>query len=365
LNCSRRSENVFARFSPGMWRVRRLVRESGGSVVRFGTVAALLIVMTGCVPLSGGWDVRPLVDHQPQVMRRAGQRLGDTPPYFIPFGDSALLFLCRFSTQSPVSVSLPPSANQRERSAIRVALDGWVNAGLGIRFNEVAGDEVAGDPAMIAIRFAEPASDPGAVEARFVGTGYAVSDCLLEADWELAAVSDGPLSAQLVAATIYLRRSNTDMLGHEILLSGDQLVGAALHELGHALGFPGHVATPNSVMAKSTDTIRRFGRRLREGDGFAAPSLATLYALPSGIVVGSASLSDGQKALFDATAKLARSRGWQGPFVRVGDHSANLNWRDRGAMVRSLDIRSYLAVLRSGQPLTFSVGPPERALLKK
>jgi len=152
------------------------------------------------------------------------------------------------------------------------------------------------------------------------------------------------------------------MLGREIMLNMDELVGVALHELGHALGFPGHVATPDSVMTKTTDTVRRFGRRLLAGDGFAAPSLVALYALPSGTVVGSAPLEEGAMAAFDAAKALAESRSWRGPFIRVGESRANLNWRSGGSVVASLEVRDYFEGLRTGTPLSFSEIPFERAL---
>lgn len=320
---------------------------------------AVATIATGCVPLSGGWDVASLRDRHPDVMHRAGQRLGDTPPYFILHRDSAVLFLCRFSRQEPVRVSLPVGATKSEASAIRVALDGWENAGLGVRFQEVIGES-----AMIEIHFAEPPTASRAVVVAVVGTGYTVSDCGFRSDlagWDADGEAHEPLPAQLAGAIVHLRRSNTDMLGHEIMLGVDELVGVALHELGHALGFSGHVATPDSVMSKSTDTVRRFGRRLLAGDGFAAPSLAALYALSSGTVVGSAPVGEEEMAVFEAAKAFAESRNWRGPFVRVGESSANLNWRSGGSVVASLEVRDYYESLRSGTPLAFSAAPFERA----
>lgn len=290
-------------------------------------------------------------------MRLRGQRLGDTPPYFIPHGDSALLFLCRFSTETPISVSLPGSASPFERQAIMVALDGWSKAVPGIRF-----EEVSEGAAMITIRFTSRTLDPSEGHEQIAGMGYTVSDCALESGWQEGVESGGPVAAQLARASIYMSRSNRDEIGQEIPLTVDQLIGAMLHEMGHALGFPGHVSTLNSVMTRTTDTVVRFGRRLRRDGEFSAPSLAALYALRSGTRVGSAEIAAGQRALFRSATTWAQRRNLQGPFVRVGEYSANLNWRDRGVVVGSLEIRRYLDSLHRGRPLFFSKSPLRRTL---
>ncbi|UCE87444.1 MAG: hypothetical protein JSU66_06955, partial [Deltaproteobacteria bacterium] len=48
------------------------------------------------------------------------------------------LFLCRFDTALPVLVSLPADASEGEARAVRTALRAYENAGLGVRFREVA-----------------------------------------------------------------------------------------------------------------------------------------------------------------------------------------------------------------------------------
>ncbi len=329
----------------------------GRMFLRSEMLAALLAVATGCMPLSGGWEVGSLRERHAEVLARPGQRLGDTAPYFIPHGTSVVLFLCRFAKQSPISVSFPSDASAREVYAIQAALEGWSNAGLGIRFE--GGDA---DSAMIDIRFVETPVRSQSQRASTPGTGYTVTDCGFDSGWGVAAEAGELLPARLTRAVIRVRRSNNDMLGREVALGEDELVGVVLHELGHALGFPGHVATPDSVMAESTDTVRRFGRRLRAGRGFAAPSLAALYALPSGTVVGRRGISAEQAALFTTAVELARSRDWHGPFVRVGERHANLNWRVGGRPAGTLEVRGYREALRLGQPLFFSTSPFERAL---
>jgi hypothetical protein len=333
-------------------------------------MAAVVAITTGCVPLSGGWDVDSLSDRHPEAMNLSGQRLGDTPPYFVLHDDSAVLFLCRFSKQTPISVSLPSGVTKSERTAIRVALSGWENAGLGIQFDEV----MLGEPAMIEIYFAEAPirslttenqTQTPAQTIAVIGTGYTVSDCGFEAkgsELEMDFDSAPSFPVHLTGAIVHLRRSNTNMLGQEIMLSVDELVGVALHELGHALGFPGHVATTRSVMSRSTDSVRRFGRNLLSGGGFSAPSLVALYDLPSGIVVGRVPVGEEDAALFGAAVAFAEVSDWQGPFVRVGESSANLNWRSNGSIIGSLDVRDYQQRLLAGSPLVFSPSTFERAL---
>lgn len=326
---------------------------------RFWMILSLLPMVTGCVPLAGQWDVASLAERHPGLLDSPTQRLGDTTPYFIPRGNSALLFLCHFPRRSTISVSLPADATALEQSAIRLALEGWANAGLGIRF-----EEVPEDAAMIKISLALP-PNAGFSETLSIGSGFAVSDCGLDSGWEAAAEMDRPLPARLLRARVYLRTSKTDMLGREVKLTEDEFVGAALHELGHALGFSGHVATQDSVMTRTTHSVRRFGRRLRQGGGFSAPSLAALYAVPSGTVVGSAALADSSAALFRAAMKLASSQKWQGPIVRAGESTVTLSWHKSNSQMGSLAIRDYRESLRSERPLSFSASSLARVLSRR
>ena len=113
-----------------------------------------IVLLFGCVAPVGGWNTSQLEKYGATLARHSGQRLDDTPPYFFPDGDSALLFLCRFETQKPVRVSLPDNATQDQLIGLRLALEGWSEAGLGLRFVEVPSAE-----ANIDIRLVDPAAD--------------------------------------------------------------------------------------------------------------------------------------------------------------------------------------------------------------
>lgn len=298
----------------------------------------------GCVPHVGGWDTRNLKTLYPGAANIAGQRLADTPPYFAIAGDRAWLFLCRFATDEPIDVAFPPDADARERGAIELALKGWSAAGLGVRFRAVETTTQG-----ITIRFAQAIGDSTVKRA-----GYAASECGL--DWSKMPIDDAnaPMPARLLRAEIVLRRSHTDIGGNKIALSDDEFVGTALHELGHALGFAGHVATDRSIMTRSTDRVRRFGRELRAAGTLAAPTLLALYTLPSGARLGEWSVSKNAAGLFRKAKFYAAERGWSGPRIRVGERNASLVWFDDKGIVAALTIEGYAAALRAGRPIEFS-----------
>jgi hypothetical protein len=99
-----------------------------------------------------------------------------------------------------------------------------------------------------------------------------------------------------------------------------------LHELGHALGFQGHVARGSSVLSRSVDTVQRVGRRVLAGHPLEAPAVRALYAVASGRVVARSRVAAARTRPFDAMQALARSRDLSGPFVRVGDRLARMAW---------------------------------------
>ncbi|MCP4040145.1 MAG: hypothetical protein GY733_24590 [bacterium] len=325
--------------------------------LRAAAGVSVLLGLCACVPMAGGWSVAALEAQHPSLMQQRGHRLGDTPPLFWPDADGAILFLCRFDPQSTIPVSLPVDATAPERAAIRLALQAWENAGLGIRFREA--DEVE---AQIHVRF-EP--DPAAGQdprRRIKGTGLTVSDCAVDRPSGEGAGPRQVLDAKLVRARVLLRRSNPDMVGREVAVSDDERVGAMLHEFGHALGFAGHVGTLDSVMASATDTVRRFGRRVRNGEPLRAPSLVALYAVPSGTIVGRARLSEQSRADFEAALRSVAGSDWLGPFARVGERSGQLHWRREGAIAGRLLVRDYVRALREGSELDFAPTLFARAL---
>jgi hypothetical protein len=247
-----------------------------------------------------------------------------------PAGEGGFaLCLCRWETPAELPVSLPPDASPEEAALLRRALRAWEGVGLGLRFSQVPpGAE------RIAIRFA--AEDPEAAARTSALTG---ADCRL---------GRPPV---LSHASIELRRTNTNVIGKPVPLDPEELFGAALHELGHALGFQGHPASGVSVVSRDRDVVRRIARRVLDGGRLDDPTLRALYRLPPGVAVGRVAAGDVARAVWRALAARARTGGWDGPFVRVGDRSARLFWRDAGGGEVGIDVPRWGPVRRGEREL--------------
>ncbi len=270
----------------------------------------------GCVPTR--WDAGALEARHPALAALDGHRLGDATPYVWPSRGELVYFLCRWPNGARIPVSLPPDATEAERDVLEAALRAWEGAGLGVRFERLA----PGAPAAVEIRFL-PDVAPGAKAPR---AAEAAVDCALDADALDAA--GAVLPARVVSASIQLRRGDRDMVGRFVAVTPEQLAGATLHELGHALGFQGHARAGESAMVRTLADVKRLGRRALADEAFRDDALSALYAVPSGSVVRRLRVGDGHTESADRLAALATERGFTGPFAQVGDRVARVHWRD-------------------------------------
>lgn len=318
----------------------------------FGLLA-LVAIFVGCVPARGGWDLDALASRHRAVALRSGSRLADVLPHLLPDRDGATLFLCRWASELPIPVSLPAGASAAESLILQRALSAWEGAGLGVRF-----EVVLPGAGRLDIRFADPAGG-GWVPS---GTGDTITDCAILDDFDVPPQLER-VAAKLSFASIILRRHNSDALGRPVPMSGPELLGAAVHELGHALGFAGHVATGDSVMVASTERVRQVGARLLAGEPLIDESLSALYALPPGVVVGRVELSPEQTMLARRLAAAARKAQLSGPFSRVGDTSARLLWRGMPMKSVALEVEHWPAVVRGRRPLRFAPNAAGKSML--
>lgn len=220
-------------------------------------------------------------------------------PYLLPRADALIWFLCRWESEQPLRTSLPADASPRERELLELALASWEEAGLGLRFDKVP----EGHAAEIAISIAD-GNDAGRA-------GSATALCAVASRGE-------DFAARLVTAEVSLSRTNRDMLGRAVPLLDEEWLGAALHEIGHALGFQGHTRS-GGIMVRNIEEVRRLGRRVLDGAPLEAPSVAALYRVPSGARLARVALPAGSTAAIDRLAELAQTKGYRGPLVQVGD----------------------------------------------
>ncbi|HME73445.1 MAG TPA: hypothetical protein VKM54_26820 [Myxococcota bacterium] len=277
-----------------------------------------------------------------------GSRLSEITPYLLPAAGALTLFVCHWDPERAIAVALPPDASAAEAHILSVALRAWEDAGLGVHF-------VPAEPGDGALVFAF-ATDETA-DAR------TVADCRIHK--APAETGDGRvLAAELVRAEVHLPRSTRpDLRGHTRALSESEQTGIALHELGHALGFQGHVQR-DSIMARDRDEVTRRGRRVLGGALCDEPTLRALYALPSGTVLSRIAISPFRTESFDALAALAEERAMAGPFVRVGDGEARIFFVTKGEEELGVEILEPARVVKHPQRLALLTEPAARRALE-
>ena len=310
----------------------------------------LAVVSSGCVPAQGGWDASQLTGVG-EEKDQGGHRLGDLSPQPFLLSGHLLLFLCRWNTDHPIPVTWPRDASEAERNMLREVLDAWRHAGLGVRFVEEANPDSG-----LHFRFVKP-GDSGPLPE---GAGDALADCRVDPDSE----SEGRLNAQLAYASVYLKREDMDWRGQIQAMPWEERYGAALHEVGHALGFSSHVAKGKSIMNVSPEVARRVGKDLLAGRWAGDSTLKALYSLPNGLIVGRRDLKAATIRRISDFMSAAESEGLRGPYTRVGDHGARLVYRDeRGASV-SLGLRPW-PMRESSDELRLSPNRLAQALLDR
>jgi hypothetical protein len=275
-----------------------------------------------------------------------GSHLAETTPYLLPESGSLTFFLCHWDPAHPISVQLPTDASAAEALILTRALRAWEDAGLGVHFMPAEPGSAA-----LVLAFAADESADGRTRA----------DCRLAKGSGAGRV----LAAALVRAEVDLRRSTRpDVRGHTRPLSESELMGITLHELGHALGFQGHVQR-DSIMARDRDEVTRRGRRVLGGAPWEEPTLRALYAVPSGTVLSRVSISLQRTESFTALAALAEERAMMGPFARVGDGEAELFFVTRDGEEFGVEILAPAEVVKHPERMALLPEPATRHLLER
>jgi hypothetical protein len=318
------------------------------------TVLVLAVNTLSCVPARGGWSTEVLAREAGEPLLPRGHRLADTPPHPLPVPGALQLVLCRWRLDRPLLVSLPPDASEREAELLSQALTAWEGAIPALHFE--AGELTRTD---LEIRFDESSVavwSPGA-------SANTIADCALSSE-PAAEARDGRVGPALVWASIHLRRVNLDIVAQAVPLADDELLGVMLHEIGHALGFAGHVAVGRSVMSATTETVRNVARKLMAGGALSAPSVEALYALDSGVVVGRVPLAARHTEMLGALSSAARLAGYAGPYSRVGGESARILWRRSGERSPAITIERWPDVVAGRADLVPRPSSAARRLLR-
>jgi len=303
--------------------------------------------VAGCAPRPV--DVDALAQRSAGIASASGQHLDETVPYVWPRGGTVALLLCHWPLDVPVPVSVSPDATPEEREAVEAALRAWEAAGLGLHFARVR-------PGLehVTVLFQEDA----VATATGDGVGATTVDCKL-ASAEPA--TGATLAAETYAAVIRIgRRTRKDFRHRDRVLTPDEIAGTLLHELGHALGFQGHVSHGDTSMVQSRDDIRERGHALLRGEHLTDATLRALYALPSGTIVRRLSVPPARTEPVDRLADAAARLRLRGPYLRVGDVEARVFWRDAKGDELGVVVPDVKRMLRD--PDTFALEPEKGTL---
>jgi len=328
-------------------------RGAGLSRVR----AAALALAAGLLACAGSPSRQAAVDTRfPSLGEEEARLLGQGHPFVLPAAGRATLFFCRWPSDTPIPVSLPPDATPDERRAIETALRAWEGAGLGVRFLPLAD----GGDAPIEIRFADDPIETGAGR----DTGNAIVDCRI-APLSQQGGGGAVVDAQLASARLRLARRTGGGMAKPRALTPAEQTGLVLHELGHALGFQGHVRRGDSAMTSEVEKIPRAGRALLAGEPFGDPALRALYRVPSGAVLSSSAVEPWRTDLVDRMGRLAEQNGLDGPYVRVGEGAGRIFWRDAQGTEYGLVVVKLRELLRDPRRLEVLPEPRTRRSLPR
>jgi len=188
-----------------------------------------------------------------------------------------------------------------------------------------------------------------------------LGDTLSECDVSAAGGGDSSARGVLRHAQIRMRRVRADVLGRMQPASAQEWVGALMHELGHALGFAGHVATGDSMLVVDESQLRRAGRRALEGRSDVDGTLAALYRLKPGRVLGVRALHAGVEDWLEALRENDRRQRESGvarveTLASTGDREARIVWRYADGIRWMIRFPHWASELRSGAELSARPG---------
>jgi hypothetical protein len=162
---------------------------------------------------------------------------------------------------------------------------------------------------------------------------------------ETAGRGNGRPEARIVSASIELGRNDP------------RLVGSALHELAHALGYQGHPRRGDSILLRDARKLLETSVRVGKGGAFRDATVSALYAVPSGTVLARVPLAPGSTRSVDRLAAAALREGWVGPFLQVGDSEGRVSWLNARGRRVTLALSGLRAALENPSRLSIEPTP--------
>ena len=317
-----------------------------------------MLVVLACVSPRGGWDVDALVGSEPELAALPGQRLGDMLPFPLLEGDRIVLIACRFGMQRPVRVRAHGS-NWPES---------WGRAAVFALNRSVRRVELVLNDADDQATENRPDIEIVMIEAVDGAGPRGLGDTLSECDVSQRNDTNESFRGELIGAEIRMRRAQLDMAGRLREATGEEWVGALMHEFGHALGFSGHVATGPSILVRDEMRIRGAGRRALVGGADFDETLEALYVIRPGTRLGERSVNVRDLAWLDAIRKLQRNRSSKerhaiGVYSSVGDREARIVWRYSDGSELGVRLPDWQNELRSGDAITLLPDRTTRQLI--
>jgi hypothetical protein len=329
---------------------------------------ALSVLLFACVSPRGGWDVRALVAKAPSISQIKGQRIGDLLPFPALDGDRIALVACRFAGPARVRVG----ARDAQWPA------SWGEAALRSLNQGLAGVDLELVMQAGAVPDAKPEIEIVMIEAVGREGPMGLGDTLTECDVSPSGGQrDSPdasprgageeVRGRLIGAKIRMRLAQHNVKGLVQYATAEEWVGAFMHELGHALGFSGHVAVGNSVLVRDESRIRALGRGALDGQAIDVPTLEALYRLRPGERLGSRPVRRDELGWLHAIDAFYRDRPGDEQGLRlissVGDEAARLVWRDSAGRELAVRFPQWRAELRKGGAITLRPDRATRRLL--
>lgn len=326
-------------------------------------IASLVLCLLGCVPLRGGWDGEAVVRANPAIAAIEGQRLGDMVPFpALMLGAEPStparveLVACRFASGSRVRVGASGPGWSEELGDRALAALAKPAADFDLQLERAVVDAREG---------AAPEIEIVAHEGEGADAPAGLGDTLVECDVDRASPA-APARGVVIRAEIRMRRSAYDEALRLRRADDAAWTGALLHELGHALGFSGHVATGASLLVRDESILRGLGRSALRGHPIETPSLEALYRLAPGQSLGERALSPLGAEWIEALLSIDRRRRAEGLervalVASVGDREARIAFRYADGSALVLRFPGYAEGIRRGGAL---LAVPDRATLE-